>query len=234
MKLQEFSFECAGVSHQGQVVHPGGGDRPAVLVAHDWSGLNDFAINAAKKMAERGYVGCAVDLFGEGKTGSTTEEKMGLITPLIKDRGLLQQRLLSALEKIKGLDGVDAGKIAALGFCFGGLCVLDLARSGVEFKGALSFHGLLDPSGLTAKPIKTPVMALHGHEDPMVDPEKVSAFEKEMTAAGADWQLHVYGNTLHAFTNPQANDHQLGTVYNEKTAARAWKLGFQFLDEVLS
>lgn len=234
MEQSTFSFECDGTQHQGYVAHPGGDSLPTVMVAHDWSGLNDFAKEAAKKMAQRGYLGCAVDLFGEGKTGSTKEEKMGLIEPLMKDRGQLQKRLLAALEKVNTLKGANPQKVAALGFCFGGLCVLDLARSGAELKGVLSFHGLLDPSGLPTQTIKASVLALHGHDDPMVPPDKVLAFETEMTDARADWQLHAYGNTVHAFTNPQANDTELGTIYNEQTAARAWKLGYQFLEEIFS
>ncbi len=234
MNMQDFEFQCEGQTHLGKIAHPGESNLPAVLVAHDWSGLNDFAVDTAKKCAQQGYIGCAIDLFGEGKTGSTTEEKMALITPLMKDRGLLQKRLLAALAGIQSIAGVHSDKIAAVGFCFGGLSVLDLARSGADLKGVVSFHGLLDPSGLPSKPIKSSILALHGHDDPMVDPDKVLAFEKEMTQAGADWQLHVYGSTKHAFTNPQAHDQELGTVYNEKTAKRAWKSGFQFLEERLA
>lgn len=211
------------------------GKRPAVLVAHDWSGCNEFAQNKAKQLAEMGYIGFALDMFGNGITANTKEEKSQLIAPLIEDRGKLLQRIQSALEQIRVNDRVDNSCIAAIGFCFGGLCVLDLARSGADIRGVVSFHGLLfPPTGMPTAKIKAKVLALHGYEDPMVPPEQVAAFEQEMNAAKVDWQLHVYGNTKHAFSNPLANDQTLGTIYNEIAAKRSWIAMTNFLTEIFS
>lgn len=233
MDIQEFNYECDGVQHRGRLVSPGGDNLPAVLVVHDWTGVNDFAVDAASRCAEAGYMGIVLDMYGEGKTGANNDEKGALITPMMQDRSLLKKRLLAGFEAAQSIPGVNASKLAALGFCFGGLCVLDLARAGADVKGVISFHGLLDPTGLSDEKISASVLALHGNDDPMVPPEKVQAFEKEMTEAGVDWQLTAYGHTVHAFTNPAANDPSFGTVYNEKTAQRAWVSAYQFLKEVL-
>lgn len=196
--------------------------RPVVLVAPDWSGCNDFARQKARFLAELGYAGFAVDVYGEGKTGITQEEKSQLIQPFLTDRKLIRSRMLAAVGKAKTLPIVDENKIAAIGFCFGGLCVLDLARTGLDIRGVVSFHGLLNPpDNLSKTKIKSKVLVLHGHDDPMVPPDQVNNFAREMTEAGADWQIHVYGQTTHAFTNPMANDPKFGTVYNAVAEKRA-------------
>lgn len=207
--------------------------RPAVIVAHDWSGRNQFACDKAEKMAELGYVGFALDMFGSAKLGNNNEEKTQLIKPLMENRILLQQRMLAAVDAVKTIPVVDSNRIAAIGFCFGGLCVLDLARSGSNIRGIVSFHGLLmPPQNLDAKQIKAKVLALHGNDDPMAPTDHVIAFEKEMTAAKTDWQLHVYGNTMHAFTNPVANDPSFGTVYHTLADKRSWLAMQNFLTEI--
>lgn len=209
------------------------GKRPAVLVAHDWSGRNDFAQDKARKLAELGYVGFALDMFGKGILGSSKEEKSKLIQPFVEDRSKLQKRILAALNTLKTQEQVDTSKIAAIGFCFGGMCVLDLARSGADIRGVVSFHGLLFPLGLEAKEsIKAKVLVLHGYEDPLAPKDQVAAFEKEMTQARADWQLHMYGGALHAFTNPAANDRDFGTVYNALADKRSWMEMKNFFDEI--
>lgn len=208
--------------------------RPVVLVAPDWSGCNDFAREKAKFLASLGYVGFAIDMFGEGKTGVTQEEKTKLIQPLLADRFLLQQRMLAAMEKAKTLLVADKNKIAAIGFCFGGLCVLDMVRTGADVKGVVSFHGLLNaPDNLPNAKIKSKVLVLHGYDDPMVPPDQVNDFAKEMTEAGADWQIHMYGNTTHAFTNPMANDPKFGTVYNPVAERRSLLAMKNFFAELL-
>jgi len=133
----------------------------------------------------------------------------------------------------KQLSWVDASQCAAIGFCFGGLCVLDLARTGSDLQGVVSFHGLLGAPGNTdGNVVKAKVLVLHGHDDPMVSVEQVIAFEQEMTRAGADWQLHCYGNTMHAFTNPLANDPKFGTVYQPDADRRSWQAMQNFLNEL--
>jgi dienelactone hydrolase len=209
--------------------------RPVILVSPDWSGRNEFADKKAEKLAELGYFGFAIDIFGQGKIGATNNEKMELIKPFMGNRKALAQRILSAFEFAKTLDYVDVTKMGAIGFCFGGLCVLDLARSGVDIAGVVSFHGLLgapqdEQSGL----MKAKILALHGHDDPMVPPEQVLAFETEMTVKKADWQVHVYGNTKHAFSNPLAHDEELGTVYNSLAEKRSWIAMQNFFTEIFN
>lgn len=211
------------------------GRRPAVLINHTWVGRDEFVAEKAKKLAALGYVGFAVDMYGKGVLGSGPEQNMKLMQPFMDDRAMLQQRMKAALAAVKLMPWVDDSKIASIGFCFGGLCSLDLARTGADIKGVVSFHGLLVPPGNThGNAIKAKILALHGHDDPMVSPEQVLAFEQEMTEAGADWQLHAYGNTMHAFTNPLANDSAFGTVYQPDADRRSWTAMQNFLTEIFA
>jgi dienelactone hydrolase len=198
--------------------------RPAVMVVHDWSGCNEFACKKAEEIAlELGYVGFALDMYGNAKIGNTHEEKTQLMQPLLQNRSLLRKRILAGFNALKKIAVVDTQKIAVIGFCFGGLCALDLARSGADAKGVVSFHGLLNaPEAIQNERITAKILALHGYEDPMVPPELVNSFAREMTEAGADWQINMYGNTKHAFTNPVANDQALGLVYNTLADQRSW------------
>ena len=196
--------------------------RPAVLISHAWAGRDNFVKEKAKKIAELGYFAFALDMYGAGKVGTSIEENQNLMQPFMADRALLQRRMTAALSAVKLFPWVNDKQIAAIGFCFGGLCVLDLARTGVEIKGVVSFHGLLNaPNNLKNPAIKARVLVLHGNDDPMVSTEDVIKLEQELTAAGADWQLHTYGNTLHAFTNPLANNADFGTVYNAAADKRS-------------
>ena len=209
------------------------GTKPAVLVVHAWGGRGQFECDKASALAELGYVGFAADLYGKGVLGNSVEENAGLMQPFLDDRAMLQSRLTTALETLKSQPEVDNGRIAAIGYCFGGLCVLDLARIGTDISGVASFHGLFGAPGNTAgTKIKARVLALHGHEDPMVPVDAVVALEKELTEAGADWQIHVYGNALHAFTNPEANNPDLGAIYNKNADKRSWQTLLNFLDEL--
>lgn len=209
--------------------------RPAVLVVHDWSGRNDFACEKAQMLAEMGYLGFAVDMYGNGRLGASTHEKNALMEPLIHDRRMLRDRIRAAFDALIAMSEVDINRIAVIGFCFGGLCALDLARSGAELKGVVSFHGLLNkPKELPNDTIHAKVLALHGYEDPMVQPEQVNEFCLEMTMAKVDWQVHVYGNTQHGFTNPHAHDTPAGIIYNAKAERRALQAMRNFLQEVLA
>lgn len=208
--------------------------RPAVLVAHDWSGRNDFACQKALMLSEMGYVGFAIDMYGKGINAESTDEKMALMQPLMVDRRMLGERIQAAFDTVAAMPEVDSDRIAAIGFCFGGLCVLDLARSGAHLKGVVSFHGLLNkPDHLAAKTIQAKVLALHGFDDPMVRPEDVTGFCQEMTVCEVDWQVHQYGQVKHAFTNPLANDPVLGTVFNSRAEKRAFQAMSNFLNEIM-
>jgi dienelactone hydrolase len=209
--------------------------RPAILISHAWAGRDEFVMEKAKKIAELGYFAFALDMYGQGKLGKNSEENAQLMQPFMLDRALLQRRIHAALYAIKLLPWVDDKKIAAIGFCFGGLCVLDLARTSANIKGVVAFHGLLSqPSNIPNPKITAKVLVLHGNDDPLSSVEEVLGLEQELTAAGADWQLHCYGNTLHAFTNPLANDPNFGTVYQATADKRSWQSMINFFAEIFA
>jgi len=211
------------------------GVRPLVLIHHAWLGRDQFVADKARALAELGYLGFAVDTYGKGVLGRSAEENAKLMAPFMHDRSMLQRRLTAGLTAAKMLPWADNRKIAAIGFCFGGLCALDLARTGADLLGAVSFHGLLMPPVNIPEPrVKAKILALHGHDDPMVTPEQVNAFEAEMTRAGVDWQIHVYGSTMHAFTNPLANDPGFGTVYQPSADKRSWLSMRNFFEEIFA
>lgn len=207
--------------------------RPGIIIVHDWSGCNDFAKEQAKILASQGYIAFAVDMYGEGRVGQTNEEKQALMEPLISNRNLIRERLQLALNTLLEIPQVNSDAIAVIGFCFGGLCALELARSGADIQGVVSFHGILNAdSQLQTHPIKARVLVLHGYNDPMVTPDVVNHFCQEMTKAQADWQTHIYGDTSHAFTNPLANDPSLGLIYNHQTARRAYAQMHALFEEI--
>ena len=208
--------------------------RPCVLVAHDWSGRRDYACAGAERMAELGYVGFALDVYGKGVFGKDgdAEGNSALMMPFVNDRALLRRRMMAALTAAQSLSQVDDSNIAAMGYCFGGMSVLELARSGALVKGVCSIHGLPGRGDIASQTVRAKVLCLHGHDDPMVSPQQLLDFEQEMTAAGVDWQVHVYGNTKHAFTNPAANNPEFGTVYSQTATRRAEQALANFLNEL--
>ncbi len=207
--------------------------KPGVLISHAWGGRGELEENKAAQLAELGYVGFALDLYGKGVRGGNPEQNRALMQPLLDDRGMLQRRMKLGLDILRKQKEVDGERVAAMGFCFGGLCVLDLARTGVDIRGVASFHGLFSSPGNTADTkIKAKVLVMHGWDDPMVPPDDVLALATELTSMGADWQIHAYGNTMHAFTNPAANDHEHGTVYDADADRRSWQSLQLFLAEI--
>lgn len=208
--------------------------KPCVLIGHDWTGRREYACAAAERMAELGYVGFAVDVYGRGVFGKEgdTECNSALMMPFVEDRALLRRRMQAALNAARNLSQVDDSNIGAIGYCFGGMAVLELARAGADVKGVASVHGLLGKGEAAEHKIQAKVLCLHGHDDPMVPPEQVLAFETEMTNAKVDWQVHVYGQTKHAFTNPAANNPDFGTVYNHTANARAEQALANFFREL--
>ncbi|MDX1480457.1 MAG: dienelactone hydrolase family protein [Woeseiaceae bacterium] len=211
------------------------GPRPGVLVSHAWGGRSEFEDRKAERLAELGYVGFALDLYGKGVRGSSPEENSKLMAPLLEDRGKLQRRMHLALDQIRQLSQVDSQKLAAIGFCFGGLCVLDLARTGADVRGVVSFHGLLTAPGNTGDAeIAAKILVLHGWKDPLAPPEQVTALASELDGLGADWQIHAYGKAAHAFTNPNAADEANGLVYDAIAEHRAWDSMQLFLNEVFA
>lgn len=206
---------------------------PAVLVAPDWGGRGEDACNKAIQLALMGYVGFAIDTYGQARLGKTKDEKRELMTPLRQNRAALTTRMLQAFNTVAQLKEVNNSKIAALGYCFGGLCVLDLARTGVDIKGVVSFHGLLSaPADAVFKTIPAKILVLHGYDDPLIPREDLNNFALEMTQRKADWQLHIYGLTAHSFTDPKAHDEEMGLHYNATADRRSWQSTTQFLEEV--
>ena len=211
------------------------GERPGVMVCHAWAGRSDFENGKAEALAKLGYVGFSLDLYGKGVLGNSIEENSALMQPFLDDRIMLQNRLKIALEVLKNFEEVDANRVASIGFCFGGLCVLDLARIVADLNGVVSFHGLLgSPGNTTGNKIKAKVLVLHGWDDPMATPDHVVSLAEELTIMGADWQIHGYGNTMHAFTKPEANDLDFGTVYQSDADQRSWNSMQYFLSELFN
>lgn len=209
--------------------------KPAVLIAHMWAGRVPFVDEKAKALAEQGYAAMSLDMYGKGVLGSSVEENAGLMQPFMDDRRMVRERMLAALETLKAQPEVDPNKIVVIGYCFGGLCALDLARSGADIKGAVSFHGLLTPpTPLKTEHIKAKILVLHGDQDPMAPNDQVQSLRQEFTKAGADWQIHLYGNKVHAFTNPVANDPDMGTIYDADADRRSAIALKNFLEEVFS
>ncbi len=210
--------------------------KPLVLVAHDWTGRREFACKAAERVAGLGYVGFALDMYGKGVFGKDgdTAGNSALMAPYAADRALLRRRVRAALVAGRNIPQVKATRVAAMGYCFGGMCVLELARSGADVLGVVSIHGIFAPGDAPNGEIRARVLCLHGHDDPMVPPEQVLAFQQEMSAAGIDWQVHSYGGVRHAFTNPAANDARFGTVYNASAERRAYQSLENFLAEIFA
>jgi dienelactone hydrolase len=218
------------------VVHDGSGQmRPTVILIPTVMGVQQLEIGFAEKLVALGYHAVVVDLFGRRfDTATEKEAAFAAMGELRADRAALRDRLLAVLEEVRKRDHVDARKILVIGYCFGGQCALDVARSGADITAVASFHGLFDPPGLPAQSIKARVVAYHGWDDPMVPPEAVVALGKELTKADADWQIHAYGHVGHGFTNPNA--HQIGIAgveYNEAAARRSWASLEDFLAETL-
>ncbi|MBI5095624.1 MAG: dienelactone hydrolase family protein [Candidatus Hydrogenedentes bacterium] len=208
--------------------------RPGVLVVHDWYGLGPYAKKRAEQLAGLGYVAFAVDMYGKGLYVATAAEAKPLAMGLKGDLPLMRSRVQAALDVLKKNSLADKSRIAAIGYCFGGTTVLELARSGADIKGAVSFHGgLATANPSDAKNIKAKVLALHGADDPNVPTEEVAGFEKEMRDAKVDWQLIAYGGAVHSFTNPDAgNDPSKGVAYNEAADRRSWAAMRSFFDEL--
>lgn len=208
--------------------------RPGILVVHEWYGLNDYAKMRAEQLAKLGYVAFAADIYGKGIVAKSPEEAGKLAGEFYKDRTKFRKRLNAALEVLKKNKMIAENKIAAIGYCFGGGGVLELARSGADVKGVVSFHGNLSTANpADAKNIKCKVLVLHGSNDPYSPVEQVESFKKEMNDAKVDWQLNIYCDAVHGFTNPaNGNDATKGVAYNEKADKRSWEAMKIFFDEI--
>lgn len=223
---QEIEYSDGDTNFEGYVVVPdkAAADRACVVLTHDWSGLTAPTKDLAARYAALGYVCFALDTYGKGVRGDPVGDNSHLMNPLIEDRALLQRRLLAGYNAARQFSGVDAGRMAVVGYCFGGTCALDLARAKPpHLKAAVSFHGGLKSPGIEeGNPISASILLLHGWNDPMAPPEDVLGIAEELTTAGADWQLHVYGHAQHAFTFEDAKFPERGILYDRKADERSW------------
>jgi len=210
-----------------------GAARPTVILIPTVMGVSDLEKGFGRQLVELGYNSLVADLFGKKFHGAPRDTMFGEMNRLKSDRAALLRRMQHVLELARGQSEVQGDHIVVAGYCFGGMCALDLVRSGADILAAVSFHGLFDPPGLPAQKIKAKVVAFHGWDDPMVPPEKVVALGQELTDGGSDWQLHAYGHVGHGFTNPHAASLQIeGVAYNELAAERSWTSFVNLLEEV--
>jgi dienelactone hydrolase len=201
------------------------GKRPGVLVVHEWTGLNDYTKSRCRQLAELGYVAFGVDMYGKGIRPQSPDEAAKQAGIYRSDRQLMRRRATAGLETLLKNELCDSSRVAAIGYCFGGGTVLELARSGAAIAGVVSFHGNLDtPNPDDAKNIKCKILVCHGAIDPHVPFEQVKAFFDEMNTAGVDYQFIAYSGAVHSFTNPSAgNDPSRGAAYNATADRRSWE-----------
>jgi dienelactone hydrolase len=228
IKEEKVSYTSGGVNFNGYVVYDQNvkGKRPAILVVHEWWGLNDYAKMRARQLAELGYIAMAVDMYGDGKTAANPKEAQELATPFYKDPQLGKTRLDAALVKLKGFPQADGSRVAAIGYCFGGSVVLNSAKLGGDYKGVVSFHGGL--AGVTPHKalLKAKILVCHGGSDKFVPQKDLDLFKHQMDSVGAKYTVKVYANATHAFTNPEATkigkEFNMPIEYNAEADKKSW------------
>jgi len=233
---REIEYRDGDVVLEGYIAYPKDtkGKLPGVLVCHQWMGHSEYERRRVEETARLGTVALALDIYGKGLRPKDAAEAAKMAGGYKADRALLRTRALAGLEALRKLEVCDPTKLAVMGYCFGGTTALEVARSGADVLGTVSFHGdLSSPSPEDAKHIKGKVLALHGADDPFVPPAQVSGFEDEMRKAGVDWQLVAFGGAVHSFTLKAAgNDNSKGAAYNEKADLRSWEMYKDFLAEI--
>jgi dienelactone hydrolase len=210
------------------------GKRPGVLVVLEWWGLNDYTRSRSDQLAKLGYIAFAVDMYGNGVATTDPKEAAALAGKLKNDRALMRERVKAGLDVLLKQTETDPKRVAAIGYCFGGTTVLELARSGADIAGVVSFHGGLDtPNPGDAKNIKCRVLVLHGADDPFEPTAQVLDFQKEMKDAKVNWQMNFYGGAVHGFTNPNnGSDPSKGVAYNKQADQRSWNEMKLFFAEI--
>jgi dienelactone hydrolase len=236
ISVQPVAYSVDGQDFEGQLLFDASSSapRPGLLMAPNWMGISQGALDNARLVAERGYVVLVADLYGKDVRPNGPDQALAAMTPMKNDRALLRKRMqaaLKALQEQAGKAPLDTSKLATFGFCFGGCCSLELARDGAPLAAAVSFHGTLDtPNPADAKNIKGAVLVLDGAIDPLVPREQLGAFAEEMNEANVDWTLTSYGGAAHSFTDPHAQ--VPGKMqYDAKVARRAFAAMFDLLDE---
>jgi dienelactone hydrolase len=228
-------YDQGGATLEGVLVYDDAiqGKRPGVLVVHQWLGLTDYEKHRAEMLAQLGYVAFCADIYGKDARPKNVQEAGAQAGKFKGDRALLRARVNAGFNLLKKNELVDTNRVAAIGYCFGGTTVIELARSGADLNGVVSFHGGLDsPTPADGKNIKCKVLALAGADDPFQKPEDLTAFESEMRDAKVDWQIVFYGGAVHAFTQPNPGFVNVGAKYNEKADKRSWEAMKQFFAEI--
>jgi dienelactone hydrolase len=210
------------------------GPRPGVLIVHQWSGVTDNERMRADRLAGLGYVALAADVYGKGVRPANMEEASSLSGRWKAERARLRVRVAAGLAELKRQPLVDGRRVAAIGYCFGGTAALELARSGAELAGVVTFHGGLDsPNPADGRNIRCKVLALHGADDPFVPAADIAAFQQELRQAGVDWQMVYYSGAVHSFTQKEAgSDNSRGAAYNERADRRSWQAMKDFFAEI--
>ena len=210
------------------------GKRPGVMVIHEWWGLNDYAKQRARMLAEEGYVAFAADMYGADKVTTHASDAKGWMTQIVSNQEAWQKRALLGLEQLKNSPLVDDSKTAAIGYCFGGATVMQMAYAGADLDGVVSFHGSLPPATPEqAANIKSSVLIAHGEADGFIPAERIVKFKEALSNANVDWEMNVYANAKHGFTNPGAGDFGMDALaYDEKADQRSWARMKAFFDEI--
>lgn len=241
MAIERVDYQAFDIQAKGYIAYPKGQakESPAIILAHAWRGLDNFVKDKAEELASHGYVAFAADVYG-GVLAQDDGEAFQLMSPLFVNRALLRKRLGAAFELVKDLPKVDSSRIGAIGYCFGGAAVIELLRSGLDIKGIVSFHGVLGNQigGLVAsqEPIKpakgSHALILHGDQDPLVSQQDINQIKQELTDHQVDWQFHIFGNAVHAFTNPEVHNFKEGLCFDVKANERSWNMMHDFFNEV--
>ncbi|MFZ5594422.1 MAG: dienelactone hydrolase family protein [Pseudomonadota bacterium] len=229
VQTQEVDYKAGDTVLKGYLAHDDSikGKRPGVLVVHEWWGLNEYARKRARMLAELGYVALAVDMYGNGKQAEHPDDAGKFAGEVAKNREAAKARFLAALKLLKNQPGVDSRHIAAIGYCFGGGVVLEMARLGVPLDGVASFHGSLPTTHPAQRgKVKAKVLVLNGADDPFVTPEQIEQFKKEMAKAKVNYKLISYPGAKHSFTNPDADSYgqkfNMPLEYNAEADRRSW------------
>lgn len=243
MVQEKFPYLCDEQEMMGYLSFEEGEEvQPSILILPAWRGVDSFATEIADALAGCGYAALVADLYGGGTYASDNEKAMELMLPLFLNRKLLQERCRAAHRVLLSLSQIDATRSGAIGFCFGGLAAIELLRSGAPLSGVVAFHPLLGKTiegkearlAPIAPEITAALLLLHGHLDPMVSAEDIATFQKEMVEAKIDWEMDIYGGAMHAFTNPEANDPEFGTLYHPQSCERAMARMYAFFEEIFA
>jgi dienelactone hydrolase len=238
IKEENISYKVGNVDYKGYIAYDENvqGKRPAVIVVHEWWGLNDYPKMRARKLAELGYIAFAVDLFGNGKVAANPKEAQELTMPFYKDPALAKGLLDAALNKIKTYSQTDSSKIAAIGYCFGGAIVLNYAKLGGDLKGVVSFHGGLAGVPANKDLLKAKILVCHGGADKFVSQTDLDNFKHQLDSIQANYSIHIYANATHAFTNPASTEtgkkFNLPIAYNAEADSASWLEMKNFFDKI--